>query len=240
MFTGLVETIGTVLECHTLDTSSAGGNDVSLVIGDCAEILVDVHLGDSISTNGVCLTVTEFNESKTFFKVGLAPETLRRSNLGELAVGLKVNLERAVNSDVRMGGHVVQGHVDTIATITKKEADGNSIAYTFQLRDQKEINYIVEKGFVAVDGTSLTVTNVDYKSASFSIMLVSYSQEKVILADKAVGGTVNIEVDYTGKLIEKQMNLALEGQLLNEESALSKFVSRMVEEKIQLLMKEGS
>lgn len=232
MFTGLVETIGTVLEYNTLESSAAGGNGVSMVIGECLCILGDVHLGDSISTNGVCLTVTEFDAGRTQFKVGVAPETLRRSNLGALSPGSRVNLERAVTSDVRMGGHVVQGHVDTVAAIVKKERDGNSIAYTFELRDKHEINYIVEKGFIAVDGTSLTVTGVDYKTAQFSIMLVSYSQEKVVLAQKEVGDSVNIEVDYTGKLIEKQVQLALEGQLQNEQSALARFVAQLVERKL--------
>lgn len=232
MFTGLVETIGSVLEYNELDASSSGGNGVSLTVGDCAAILGDVHLGDSISTNGVCLTVTEFDAAKTWFKVGIAPETLRRSNLGSLAKGSKVNLERAVTSDVRMGGHVVQGHVDTVASIVAREADGNSIAFTFRLRDVGNINYIVEKGFIAVDGTSLTVTGVDYAQHTFSIMLVSYSQGKVVLPLKDVGDTVNIEVDYTGKLIEKQVELTLAGQLHNADSPLVQFITRLVESKI--------
>lgn len=232
MFTGLVEKIGTVLEYNELDKSSSGGNGVSMVIGDCSEILVDVHLGDSISTNGVCLTVTEFDEKKTYFKVGVAPETLRRSNLGDLKVGSPVNLERAVTSEVRLGGHVVQGHVDTVATITRKQADGNAITFTFQLRDRENINYIVEKGFIAVDGTSLTVTQVDYATAEFLIMLVSYSQEKVILAKKEQGGSVNIEVDFTGKLIEKQIELTLEGQLKKENSPLVRLIEGIVEKRL--------
>lgn len=232
MFTGLVETIGTVLEYTQLDLSHSGGNGVSAVIGNCLEILNDVHLGDSICTNGVCLTVTEFDQDKTQFKVGIAPETLRRSNLGDLHPGSKVNLERAVTSEVRLGGHVVQGHVDTIATITKKKADGNSIAFTFQLRERENINYIVEKGFVAVDGTSLTVTGVNYATGEFSIMLVSYSQGKVILPSKALGDSVNIEVDYTGKLVEKQIELTLEGQLRQDNSPLVAFISRLVEQKV--------
>lgn len=235
MFTGLIETIGTVQEANELDASVSGGNGVSLVIGECAEILDDVHLGDSICTNGVCLTVTEFDADKTRFKVGLAPETLRRSNLGELRAGSKVNLERAVKSDVRMGGHVVQGHVDTVAYIREKRPDGNSIAYTFQLRDKETIKYIVEKGYIAVDGTSLTVTGMDYGTGSFSIMLVSYSQAKVTLAQKDVGDIVNIEVDYTGKMIVEQVELMLQGQLLNENSLLGLCISRIVEQKIKAM-----
>lgn len=232
MFTGLVEKIGKVLEYNELDTSSSGGNGVSMVIGDCSEILTDVHLGDSISTNGVCLTVTEFDEQKTYFKVGVAPETLRRSNLGDLKVGSPVNLERAVTSEVRLGGHVVQGHVDTVAFITKRQTDGNAINFTFKLRERENINYIVEKGFIAVDGTSLTVTSVDYDTAEFSIMLVSYSQEKVILAIKELGQTVNIEVDFTGKLIEKQIELTLEGQLKKENSPLVRLIEGIVEKRL--------
>lgn len=233
MFTGLVETIGTVLEYNVLDNSSTGGNGVSMVVGDCHEILTDVHLGDSISTSGVCLTVTEFDAEKTWFKVGMAPETLRRTNLGDLTKGSKVNLERAVTSEVRLGGHVVQGHVDTIAEIVQKAADGNSIAYTFSLRDLEYIKYIVEKGFISIDGTSLTVTNVDYKKNEFSIMLISYSQEKVILALKEKGDTVNIEVDYTGKLIEKQVELTLEGQLRQDDSPLVRFITETVKRHIK-------
>lgn len=228
MFTGLIETIGTVLEKTPMDSTSSGGNGLTFVIGECLEILTDVKLGDSISTNGVCLTVTEFDSAKTHFKVGVAPETIRRSTLGTLVPGSRVNLERAVTSDVRLGGHIVQGHVDTVATITEKKADGNSIAFTFKLREEDNINCIVEKGFVAIDGTSLTVTGVDYTRKEFSIMLISYSQEKVILSLKAEGDLVNIEVDYTGKLIERQVELTLNGQLRNEESPLVRLITEIV------------
>lgn len=235
MFTGLVETIGTILEYKEHDTSSSGGNGVTLTIGDCKDVLVDVHLGDSISTNGVCLTVTEFDESKTKFKVGVAPETLRRTNLGDLSTGSKVNLERAVTSEVRLGGHVVQGHVDTIAKITKRVPDGNAITFTFQLRDPEYITYIVEKGFISVDGTSLTVTAVDYQTNEFSIMMISYTQGKVILPLKQLGDDVNIEVDLTGKLIEKQIEINLTSQINNESSALSNLISSLIDKKLAQL-----
>lgn len=237
MFTGIVETIGTVIEYTEVDSSESGGNGVSMVIGDASVVLEDVHLGDSISTSGVCLTVTEFNDDKTQFKVGISPETLRRSNLGELKVGSRVNLERAVNSEVRLGGHVVQGHVDTIATITERVNDGNAINFTFQLRDKQNINYVVEKGFIAVDGVSLTVTHVDYTTGSFSISMVAYTQSKVIISDKQVGDSVNIEVDFTGKLIEKQIELTLSSQIKNQDSSLSKLISNLIEEKLQKLNK---
>ncbi|CAK7895834.1 riboflavin synthase [[Candida] anglica] len=235
MFTGLIEHIGTVLEYIPIDSTSSGGGGVSITIGDCAPILVDVHLGDSISTNGVCLTVTEFDQEKTQFKVGVAPETLRRTDLGDLVKGSKVNLERAVTSDVRLGGHVVQGHVDTIATITKRVPDGNAINFTFELRDKQYISYIVEKGFIAIDGTSLTVTHVDHQTAQFSIMLISYSQSKVVLPLKQESSTVNIEVDLTGKLIEKQIEVNLNAQINNKDSALTRLIESIVEKKLQEL-----
>lgn len=233
MFTGLVEIIGTVSDYSKLDSSESGGNGVSMTITDCKEILTDVHLGDSISTNGVCLTVTEFNDEKTEFKVGLAPETLRRSNLGSLQAGSKVNLERAVTSDVRLGGHVVQGHVDTVASIVSKTPDGNAITFTFELRDKQYISYIVEKGFISIDGTSLTVTDVDYKKCEFSIMMVAYTQNKVIMPLKQIGDFVNIEVDLTGKLIEAQIDANLNSQISNEESGLSKLLSQIIDKKIE-------
>lgn len=234
MFTGLVETIGSVLEFTQLDTTHSGGQGVSAVIS-APEILADVNLGDSICTNGVCLTVTEFDPQRTWFKVGIAPETLRRSDLGGLRRGDRVNLERAVTSDVRMGGHVVQGHVDTVATITRKQPDGNAIAFTFQLRDRDNINYIVEKGFVAVDGTSLTVTGVDRAAARFSIMMVDYTQGKVVMPAKAEGASVNVEVDYTGKLLEAQIEAALEGQLARRDSPLVRFINAAVDRRLEAL-----
>ncbi|CAH6721782.1 riboflavin synthase [[Candida] jaroonii] len=237
MFTGLVETIGTVLSYSENDSTTSGGNGVSMTIGDCQEILIDAKLGDSISTNGVCLTVTELNDEKTWFKVGIAPETLRRTNLGDLRTDSKVNLERAVTSDVRMGGHVVQGHVDTIATITQKKPDGNAIVFTFQLRDKQFISYIVEKGFISIDGTSLTVTDVDYKTCEFSIMMVSYTQSKVIMPMKNIGDTVNIEVDLTGKLIESQIEANLNSQFENPDSLLVKLIEKLVDKKIEEVVK---
>ncbi|GMF06204.1 unnamed protein product [[Candida] boidinii] len=158
MFTGIVEIIGTVSEYVTNDSSSSGGNGTSITITDAKDILGDCHLGDSIAINGTCLTVTEFDENS--FKVGVSQETLRKTNLGDLNTGSKVNLERAISGDVRFGGHMVQGHIDTIAKIISKNPDGNSIVFEFELRDKEYINYIVHKGFICVDGTSLTVTNL--------------------------------------------------------------------------------
>lgn len=230
MFTGIVEHLGTVLEFLQLDTSEAGGNGVSITITNAAPILGDCHIGDSIAVNGTCLTVTEFD--KDTFKVGLAPETLRRTNLGQLSKGTKVNLERAVGGDVRFGGHYVQGHVDTTAEIYKVEKDGNALNYTFKIADLSYINYIVEKGFIAIDGTSLTITHVDHSKGTFGISMIEHTQKNVVMTLKKIGDLVNIEVDLTGKLIEKQVELQLNSQIRNEQSPLVSLIHSIVENKL--------
>ena len=201
MFTGIVETMGTVREVKPFDASESGGKGYAVTVGDATAVLADCAVGDSISTNGVCLTVTEFDTSS--FKVGIAPETLSRSNLGELRKGDKVNLERAVTGATRLGGHVVQGHVDTVATIVAIVPDSNTLRMTFQPRDLDVMKYIVEKGFVALDGASLTVTAVT--PTTFSVMLIAHTQRAITLGAKKVGDRINVEVDLTGKLIEKQV-----------------------------------
>ncbi|KAH0603778.1 uncharacterized protein H6S33_007437 [Morchella sextelata] len=225
MFTGIVETIGTVSSLIPQDDTTTGGGGTSLTISNATPILTDVHLGDSISVNGTCLTVTAFDNDS--FKVGVAPETLRRTNLGSLAVGSPVNLERAVAGHVRFGGHFVQGHVDTIATILSKTPDGNAVTFRFQPRDKDVLMYIVEKGYVTVDGASLTVVAVS--DDWFEVMLVAYTQEKIVTAAKPVGGEVNIEVDMTGKYIEKQVKAYLGGA---GGSMLESLVEKIVERKL--------
>lgn len=234
MFTGIVETIATVESYKPFDDTVSGGKGVSLTIKDASEVLTDVHLGDSIAINGCCLTVTEFCQD--CFKVGISPETLRKTNLGSLKESDKVNLERAIKGDVRFGGHMVQGHVDTIAEITSAVEEENSIIFTFSLRDKEFINYIVHKGFICLDGTSLTVTHVNPKG-EFQIMMVSYTQSKVIMPLKKVGDFVNVEVDLTGKLIEKQVNLSLNAQIQSCDSPLVKLIEKLVSAKVDKMIK---
>ncbi|CCF59323.1 hypothetical protein KAFR_0G02910 [Kazachstania africana CBS 2517] len=233
MFTGIVEAIGTVKEYKPYDDSESGGQGVSITITDASKILNDCHIGDSIAINGICLTVTEFSED--VFKVGISPETIKRTNVSSWINNSKVNLERAVSQDVRFGGHYVQGHVDTVATIVSKENEGNSIIFGFKLRDSQYNKYIVEKGFICIDGTSLTITNVD-KDDIFYISMIKHTQQNVIMPLKAIGGEVNIEVDLTGKIIEKQILLTLENQIENENSALNKVISKIVDERIKKYM----
>lgn len=201
-----------------------------MVIGNVSSILGDCNLGDSIAVNGVCLTVTEFD--KDSFKVGIAPETLRRSNLGQIKAGDYVNCERAVAGHVRFGGHFVQGHVDTTAEIVEKQEDGNAITFTFKLSDPQYILYVVEKGFISVDGASLTVTAVNDKEATFSIMMIAFTQDKVVTAKKQVGDLINVEVDLMGKLVEKQLNYQIERQVSGGNLSLEALVEKIVEKKL--------
>ncbi|KAI1750946.1 riboflavin synthase-like protein [Xylaria castorea] len=212
MFTGLVEEIGTVAEMDTQDET--GGTSLTITLPASSKLLEDAILGDSIAVNGVCLTATALSSgpgaATPSFKVGIAPETLRLTNLGALAEGSGVNLERAVRADTRMGGHFVQGHVDATAEIVRIALDGNAVTFRFRPREQERraddvMRYVVHKGFIALDGTSLTVTRVDDAEGWWEVMLISYTQEKIVLAKKKVGDSVNVEVDVLAKYAEKSM-----------------------------------
>ena len=202
-----------------------------MTISGCPEILGDAHLGDSVSINGTCLTVTEF--SKDEFKVGVSPETLRLTNLGSLKEGSGVNLERAVSSTTRMGGHFVQGHVDTIATILETRPDGNAITFRLQPRDKSVLRYIVKKGYVTLDGASLTITAVDDEEGWWEIMLIAYTQERVVMANKKQGEDVNVEVDMVGKYVEKSVAGYFEGSAWDGGGMMEKMVQRMVDERLK-------
>ncbi|KAF2151352.1 Lumazine-binding protein [Myriangium duriaei CBS 260.36] len=232
MFTGIVETIGTVSSLNPQDHSVEGGGGTSLTISDCGDILTDCHLGDSIAVNGTCLTVTEFNEKE--FKVGVAPETLRRTNLGALQRLGKVNLERAVSASTRMGGHFVQGHVDTTASIESVEEDGNALRFRLKPRDKGVLRYIVEKGYVTLDGASLTITAVqDGDDGWWEVMLVAYTQSRIVMATKRPGEDVNVEVDMVGKYVEKAVSGYFETQGANNPAVLERMVRKLVDERLQ-------
>jgi len=202
MFTGLVEHLGTITAISPQDTTESGGGGWSITIGDAAPVLKDCHIGDSICVNGACLTVTEFDS--TSFKVGVAPETLDRTDLGDRKVGDQVNLERALAAHVRFGGHFVQGHIDDTVTIISRTEDGNSLRLLFQAHESTPtrpslIPYLIPKGYIALDGASLTLTSVSDADRTFGVMLIAHTQSRITLAKKPVGSRVNVEVDMMGK-----------------------------------------
>ena len=190
MFTGIVEETGTV---HVLQERDGG---VALQVAAQA-VCEDLRLGDSVAVNGVCLTVTAHDAGG--FTVGLAPETLRRTNLGDLRPGVRVNLERAVAAGGRMGGHYVQGHVDGVGEIVSARPEGDSLWMTFRAPPDL-LPYLVVKGFVAVDGISLTIA--ERRDDTFSVALVAYTRSIVTLASKRPGDRVNLEVDVIAKYVE--------------------------------------
>ena len=186
MFTGIVEEVGRVSSL----------TDYRLVIA-ADKVLEDVKLGDSISVNGACLTVVEHDAGS--FAVDLAPETLRRTSLGQAGPGRAVNLERALAAHDRMGGHIVQGHVDATGVITgfAPEAD----CYIMEIEIPESLApYVVEKGFIAVDGISLTV--VQSTELRFTISVIPFTLEHTNLRERQVGEKVNLEADILAKYVE--------------------------------------
>ena len=196
MFTGLIERTGTIEAINETE----GARQFTIAVPD-ADFLADANLGDSIAVSGVCLTATAF-DAKTF-AVTAVEETLRRTSLGDRKVGDKVNLERALRADARLGGHIVQGHVDGVADVVGARPEGESQWITFQPPFQL-MRYIVEKGSICLDGVSLTVANCAYNK--FSIALIPHSQEKTAPNGWTLGSRVNVEVDIIAKYVERLTN----------------------------------
>lgn len=187
MFTGIVEEIGIVKSIRP------GKLTVS-----ATEVIQGTRLGDSVAVNGACLTVVALDAHS--FAVDVSPETLRRTNLGALRPGSTVNLERALLVGGRLGGHLVQGHVDATGKIASLDPVETSVVARISAQ-QQVMKYVVEKGFVAVDGVSLTVVARD--SGSFSVALIPYSREHTTLGDRKTGDAVNLEADIIAKYVER-------------------------------------
>ena len=198
MFTGIVEEVGTVASIRK------GAHSCVLTV-NAGKVLEDVHLGDSIATNGVCLTVTSFTPSS--FSADVMHETLNRSSLGALRPGSPVNLERAMLAGGRFGGHIVSGHIDGTGTIASVNADDNAVWYCIETAPQV-LRYIVEKGSIAIDGISLTVAKVD--STSFSVSIIPHTRAQTNLAKKGPGSIVNLENDCVGKYVERLLSCSPE------------------------------
>ena len=187
MFTGIIEEVGTV------KLLLQQGETTQIVIS-AKEVLKGTKLGDSIAVNGVCLTVTKF--SADGFCADVMGETLRRSSLGTLKKGSKVNLERAMAADGRFGGHIVSGHIDGTGEVASVSPEGNAVWYRI-LAPQKILNGIVEKGSIAIDGISLTVAEVTEQD--FSVSIIPHTGANTILSLKQKGYIVNFEKDVIGK-----------------------------------------
>ncbi len=187
MFTGIVEEVGRVRSL---------GHDRLTV--EAKRVLEGTRLGDSIAVEGVCLTVVDVGPG--WFSVGLMPETLRRSTLGGMRPGDGANLERALSFGDRLGGHLVQGHVDGRGQVMGRRPEGNAVLVRIGAPEDI-MHYVVEKGFIAVDGASLTVAAVD--AQSFTVSLVPFTQASITLTGKSAGDEVNLEIDILAKYVER-------------------------------------
>lgn len=195
MFTGIVESIGTI--------KAIKNNEKSLRFTiKYPDFFDDVKIGDSISTNGVCLTVAKI--SGEGFDADVMAETLRRSNLGDLKVGSKVNLERAMQCNGRFGGHIVSGHIDGTGNILRYDKEDNAVWITIKA-DNNILKYIVKKGSISIDGVSLTVAYVD--SEVFKVSIIPHTGQETTLLGKTSGEKVNLECDVIGKYVEKLLRL---------------------------------
>lgn len=201
MFTGIIEEIGRVAR---LDPRPEGAR----ITIEAGRVLEETKVGDSIATNGVCLTVVTHDGAR--FTADVMAETLRMTNLGGLSPGDSVNLERAMSLKGRLGGHLVAGHIDGLARITGRRQEGESLWIELKL-DESLMRYVLDRGSVALDGTSLTVAR--RHAGGLSVSLIPVTQEETILATKRVGQTVNVEVDMIGKYVEQLMTPQKEGKI---------------------------
>ncbi|MDI3256177.1 MAG: riboflavin synthase [Kyrpidia sp.] len=191
MFTGIVEEIGTIREVHRTDQG------VRLAIQGSA-VLEDVRPGDSLAVSGVCLTVVDVQPG--IFVADVVAETLRRTTLAEASPGVRVNLERALTLQSRLGGHVVSGHVDGVGVVAAQRREGESAVLEVRVPGSL-LKYIAEKGSVAVDGVSLTVMGV--AGEEFSVALIPHTLEQTTLGSLRPGERVNIEVDVVARYVER-------------------------------------
>mmetsp|Transcript_19373 Transcript_19373/g.39216 ORF Transcript_19373/g.39216 Transcript_19373/m.39216 type:complete len:245 (-) Transcript_19373:116-850(-) len=212
VFSGIVQEIGEVVSFEEKDDVKMWDGKVSkgtVMRVQMKKGLVDAYVGCSIAINGVCLTATSFDEKSAVF--GLAPETLRRSNLRFLKAGDPVNVEPSLKGSDRNSGHYVQGHVDGTGTIVSKEKDGESLRIRIGNVPANLMDSIVEKGYIAVDGTSLTITAVNPGACWFEFMLVAHTQSAVIIPQKNIGEHVNIEADVMAKYASRAVKSAVKG-----------------------------
>lgn len=215
MFTGIIEELGTVRRTQ-------GSADGASIVIAAKEILRDLRIGDSVAVSGPCLTVTAFDRDT--FTAFVMPETLKRTTLGDLKAGYRVNLERALALGGRLGGHMVSGHIDAVVTLTQNKPQGGAILLNFEAPPEL-LRYIVPKGSVALDGVSLTV--IDVEDSGFSVGIIPHTGQETTLGTKAIGAAVNLEVDLIGKYVEKM----LEPRLDNETKGTSKITMDLLIEK---------
>lgn len=213
MFTGIVEEMGRIRSIRR------GSQSCSLSI-TAKVVLEGTQIGDSICTNGVCLTVTKLFEDG--FEVDVMPETMRKSNLQELMVGSSVHLERAATLSSLLGGHLVSGHIDGVGTICKIQQEENATWLTIRA-ESSLLKYMIYKGSIAIDGVSLTIAEVGYQD--FKISLIPHTCQKTHLLHKQLGDTVNLECDVIGKYVERFLTGEQKMEVSHEETISKAFLA---------------
>ncbi len=209
MFTGIIEEIGTIRSIR------GSGEAIAVTVG-AEKVLEDVQLGDSIAVNGVCLTVTSFTDTR--FTVDVMPETVKATNLRDLTTGSKVNLERAMAAGGRFGGHFVSGHIDGTGRIINTKAEQNAVYYEIET-DDSLLAYMMMKGSVSVDGTSLTIFGLT--DSSFTVSLIPHTRSHTVLGAKKKGDTVNIECDMLSKYVNRILEAKTEEKPAPEKKGIS-------------------
>ncbi|WP_317315829.1 riboflavin synthase [Peptostreptococcus russellii] len=204
MFTGIVEEVGRV-------SSIKNSTNSAIFTIEAEKVLEESKIGDSISVNGVCLTVTDISSKS--FSADIMHESLKRSSLGELKKGSRVNLERALKLSTRLGGHIVSGHIDGVGKIKSIKKDDNAVWYCIEA-NEKILKYIIEKGSVAIDGISLTVAEENDKD--FSVSVIPHTRAASNLSEKKIVSILNIENDCIAKYVEKLLHL--DGDISKEKS----------------------
>lgn len=194
MFTGLIEEIGTIQDIRFK-------NNTATITISANKILLDAQIGDSISVNGACQTIT--NLTKTSFTVFASSETLNITNFKSYKIGTNVNLERAMSMSERLGGHIVTGHIDSLCKLVTQKHQGDAIEYIFEF-DSSLRNQIVKKGSVSLNGISLTVANIN--DNTFSIVIIPHTLKNTTLQYIKIGEFVNLETDILGKYVEKYLS----------------------------------
>ncbi len=200
MFTGIIEALG------TMESLRAQGGEQRLRIRSEGLDLSDVEQGDSIAVSGVCLTVTDFGAD--WFDADVSAETLRLTTLGQLRGGAPVNLEKALTPTTRLGGHLVSGHVDGVGRLLSREPEGGSIRLVFEV-PQELARYVARKGSICIDGTSLTVNDV--QGARFSVNIIPHTQDATIIHGYQAGCDVNLEVDVIARYLERLLTGGVAG-----------------------------
>ncbi|MEC2075744.1 riboflavin synthase [Metabacillus fastidiosus] len=206
MFTGIIEEIGRIEKIES-------ASDAIVLTIKAKKILEDVHLGDSIAVNGVCLTVTSFTGQ--LFTVDVMPESIKATSLKDLTKGSPVNLERAMAANGRFGGHFVSGHVDGVGKIIKKQPVGNAVYYEIELAEELTETLIL-KGSITIDGVSLTIFGLEATKVVISI--IPHTLSETVLGFKGAGDIVNIECDMLGKYVKKLIS----GKQTDKQSSISK------------------